>query len=153
MTQMTTDQILARLAQITGKNNERPIEEPMRGNIIRDISEDDSGDRIESTVESVVSSDAIEKQPIGDIEPIRSWPESLNTLANLWGATISENGTLIGFTKTMSKKDYQKYIKGKTQEDIFTDPLRYVLFRSEEQSDVNYFNWLDRFPKEKDEGK
>jgi hypothetical protein len=153
MTQMTTEQILARLAQITGKNNERPIEEPMRGNIIGDISEDDSGDRAESTVESIVVSDAVEEQPIEDIRPVRTWPEEIKTLCGVWSGILADSGFIINNAVVMSKKEYLKHSKGKSQDEILSDPLLYVMFRSEDQSDVNFFSWLDRFPKVKNESK
>jgi hypothetical protein len=125
----------------------------MRGNIIGDVPEDDSGDRAQSTIEPIEPSNAIEEQPIDDVRPVRTWSEEVRTLCSVWRGNIADSGFILSNEVVMSKKEYLKHSKGKSQDEILSDPLLYVMFRSEDQSDVNFFSWLDRFPKVKDESK
>ena len=149
---MTTEQIMMKLAQIRGINNEQL--EDVRGNISSErISEEDKRVVDESAAEPIESSAPAEEQSSGHTGEIGNWSEELKALASLWNGEISERGMIINSTIEMSKKEYMKQIKGKTQDDILSDPLLYIMFRSEEQGDANFFSWLDRFPKAKNESK
>jgi hypothetical protein len=153
MTQMTSEQILARLAQITGKSNEHTntyIGECSDSG--RDSSIAGNG-TIEPTAKLVKPSTPAKEQPPRDVSETGNWSEEDTARAVLWGGVLSGRGVIIENSVQMSKKDYQKHIKGKTQDDILSDPLLYILFRSEEQSESNFFQWLDKFPKAKDESK
>jgi len=48
----------------------------------------------------------------------------------------------------MSRKDYLKHVKDMTQTAIYGDPLLYVLFRSEQQSNINFLDWMSGFTDE-----
>ena len=80
--------------------------------------------------------------------PFDASPE-LRELAMKWGAEIGITGKLISNTISMQRKDYLKHVKTSTQESLLSDPLLYILFRSEEQGEPNFFAWLEKFPKEK----
>lgn len=54
------------------------------------------------------------------------------------------NAYLLG-TRQMTRKEYLSYSKGLTQEQLLQHPLLYCMFRSEDQGESNFFEWLARF--------
>lgn len=150
---MTREEIMKKLAEIKGTMNDRSgivdsgsgeqtddvepvesVEEPVISG--PDNASDDGGHRV---VESVV-----------EVEPFKPSAE-LIALAQVWQAQIGETGKLVFNQIDMSRKDYLKHSKSLTQEQLLDDPLLYILFRSEEQPEGNFFQWLERFPKAKNE--
>jgi hypothetical protein len=83
-----------------------------------------------------------------EVESFRPTPE-LTALAEAWQAEIGETGKLVCNKVDMNRKDYLKHTRTITQEQLLDDPLMYVLFRSEEQPEGNFFHWLERFPRAK----
>lgn len=90
------------------------------------------------------SENSMEVQPV----PVS---QELRELARKWGGTVGITGKIVENSVSMARKDYLKYTKGLNQDQVLADPLLYVLFRSDEQSEVNFFSWLEKFPKAKDE--
>lgn len=92
--------------------------------------------------------DDSDSEPTPDIRPIRAHSSELIELAMKWGGTIGATGKIINNKVEMSRKDFLKYSKDMTQEQALNDPLLHVMFRSEEQSQASFWDFLDRFPKE-----
>jgi hypothetical protein len=144
---MTSEEIMMKLAQITGKNNEKT-------NIASSQStSEDNGDRTESTDEPISAPSESEEQVVTNDAPIEVRSPELDALCTKWSANLGISGALISNQIIMNRKDYLKHTKSITQDELLEDPLLYVLFRSEDQSEVNFFNWINKFPKVKNESK
>ena len=65
-----------------------------------------------------------------------------------YGGRLSENGVVIGHTKDMTNVEYKILTKKMTQNELLKSPLLYVFFRAEDQKEANFYNWLEKFPKE-----
>jgi hypothetical protein len=87
-------------------------------------------------------------ESVVEVESFRPTTE-LTALAEAWQAEIGETGKLVCNKVDMNRKDYLKHTRTITQEQLLDDPLMYVLFRSEEQPEGNFFHWLERFPRAK----
>jgi hypothetical protein len=155
METMTTEMIMMKLAAIRGKNNgpqangdTQPASTSPESHHLDaeeqeevDTSKDSSAGDVEESVYDV--SDVVEASTAHSKELIE--------LAMKWGAEIGLSGILINNSIQMSKKDYLKYIKNLSREALLKDPLLYILFRSEEQGDANFFHWIERFQKAENE--
>lgn len=86
-----------------------------------------------------------------DIRSTRTHSPELIELAMKWGATIGLTGKIINNKVIMSRKEFLKYSKNMTQKEALTDPLLYVMFRSEEQSEGSFWDFLGKFSREEDE--
>lgn len=150
MTTMTTEMIMMKLAAIRGKSNGQPIinasDDRSSDEVCEDAPVNDTDP--EPTGSATDDSDEHISSPI-ETESNRVNSQELIELAMKWGAEISQNGFLIENKIGMTRKDYLKHIKSLTQESLLSDPLLYVLFRAEEQGDANFFQWIERFPKDK----
>ena len=151
---MTNQQIMERLAQITGKTNNASVMhlgDSSNGRGDEGDIEETSGSS-SPTSESISAPVAVGHEIIPDVMEAEFNPSpELKQLAVKWQAEIGITGKLICNKVSMTKKDYLKHIKGMTADKVLDDPLLHVLFRSEEQPEVNFFSWLDRFPKVKNE--
>lgn len=154
---MTREEIMMKLEQIKnmGKNNAE-IQDISAACVGEGATVDASsaGYVQEQSVEPVSVSDDVLDQPTEDIVEAEfvATPE-LKELAMKWGAEIGLSGALISNKIVMTRKDYLKHTKNLTVDQVLADPLLHIMFRSEEQADPNFFTWLDRFPKAKNESK
>jgi hypothetical protein len=148
---MTREEIMKKLAEIKGTMNDRPT--------IMDTGSREQDNNVEPTLD-------VEDEPVSgpdnapsdggyraiesvvEVESFRPTPE-LIALAQTWQAEIGETGKLVCNKVDMNRKDYLKHTRTITQEQLLDDPLMYVLFRSEEQPEGNFFHWLERFPRAK----
>lgn len=56
------------------------------------------------------------------------------------------NGKVIG-GREMTRKEYLKYTKGLTCDEILKHKYLYKMFRAEKQNEVFFHRWVDSFPK------
>ena len=70
---------------------------------------------------------------------------SLDDLQKIFGGIIVNKYLME--TRQMTRKEYLQYAKGLKQSDVLDHPLLYSMFRSEDQSQVNFLEWIDRFKK------
>lgn len=145
---------MMKLSQITGKTY-NDIPGPQDGDVSVDVfhsegtSEDDEDDADEEIgQDSDDDEDGGESESTPDVRPIKPFAAELVELAMKWGGTIGSTGKIINNKIEMSRKDFLKYSKDMTQEQALNDPLLHVMFRSEEQSQASFWDFLDRFPKE-----
>lgn len=47
--------------------------------------------------------------------------------------------------RNMTRKEYLKYTKKLSKQEVLSHPLLYRMFRSEEQMEGNFHSWLDQF--------
>jgi hypothetical protein len=152
---MTREEIMKKLAEIKGKSN--AADQNISPVCVGDggISQPDSIQYVQEQPNEPISvSDDVLDRSIEDVmeaEFVAS-PE-LRELAMKWGADIGVSGKLINNHIEMSRKDYLKQTKTLTRDQVLADPLLYIMFRSEEQGEPNFFSWLERFPKAKNESK
>lgn len=50
-------------------------------------------------------------------------------------------------SRQLTRKEYLAMTKGLTQSQLLEHPLLYAFFRSEDQSEFNFFEWLGKFKK------
>lgn len=50
-------------------------------------------------------------------------------------------------SRQITRKEYLAMTKGMTQSQLLEHPLLYAFFRSEDQSEFNFFEWLGKFKK------
>jgi len=50
-------------------------------------------------------------------------------------------------SRQLTRKEYTALTKGLTQSQLLEHPLLYAFFRSEDQSEFNFFEWLGKFKK------
>lgn len=147
---MTTEQIMMKLAEIRGKSNGTAkadvdtVRESERGDTVYQYGEVSGS----GPIPAPISADA---EPTKDVPEIKPSSKELVELAMKWGAVISDNGFLIENSIPMTRKEYLKHTKNMNVDQVIVDPLLYIMFRSEEQGEANFFNWLERFPKAKNE--
>ena len=140
-----------KLAKITGRpledfyeaptetiNDQQEIEESVES------EEQDCDLEIEDNIPEVQDNE--DEQFRGVLPCISSEQSSLYHIK--YGGRYSPNGVLVCHTKDMSHTEYKSITKKMTQKEILKSPLLYVLFRSEDQKEGHFFNWLDSFPKE-----
>lgn len=153
---MTTNQILMKLAAITGKTyNDTPGTQ--EGGIhdspeIRpeDVAVCENESNSEDGSEQLESQSGDNDEVSNNIRQAKSHSREIVELAIKWGASISDNEKIINNSIEMSRKDFLKYSKDFTQSALLSDPLLYVMFRSEEQTQANFWDFLDKFPKDEE---
>jgi hypothetical protein len=149
---MTREEIMKKLAEIKGTmNNDRPTIVDRTDRVQERI--DEPAHNIEEEVvsgpDNTPSDDGYRAiESVVEVESFRPTPE-LTALAEAWQAEIGETGKLVCNKVDMNRKDYLKHTRTITQEQLLDNPLMYVLFRSEEQPEGNFFHWLERFPRAK----
>lgn len=154
-----------RLSQITGKNYS-DIRTTQEADVPRGISgsdgvilEQQSLDNNRCDADTNTDADKHDEQSeiatgielSNDIREIRSHAPELIELAMKWNGTIGLTGKIVNNRVNMSKKDFYKHSKNLTQKKLLADPLLYVMFRSDEQSEGSFWDFLGKFPKEEDE--
>ena len=70
---------------------------------------------------------------------------SLDDLRNIFGGIVVNKYLME--CRQMTKKEYLFYTKGIKQSDLLDHPLLYAMFRAEDQAEVNFFEWINRFKK------
>lgn len=134
---ISKEEILKKIAEITGKEV-----------ICVENKRTDSPQSVDNNEEEIVD-DVVEARSDsteGSSEDITaSTASSLEDLQKIFGGNIV-NKYLIN-TRQMTRKEYLHYTKGLKQSEILENALLYVMFRSEGQAQVNFFEWLDRFKK------
>jgi hypothetical protein len=134
---MSKDEVLERLAEITGKAKEQDDVQDQRDNPPADIDNNE-----EANVDDAAEAGSDNS---GSDDTAASSSSSVEEFQKIFGGNIVNEFLLDG--RKMTKKEYTQYCKGLTQTELLAHPLLYMLFRSEDQSQVNFFDWLNKFKK------
>lgn len=134
---MSKEDVLKKLAEITGKEVVCVASEGVS-------SQQDSDNNEEEIVDDAVEagSDSTERS---SEDSTASATSSLEDLHKIFGGNIVNKYLMDA--RQMTRKEYLNYSKGLKQSELLEHPLLYVMFRSEGQAQVNFFEWLDRFKK------
>lgn len=134
---MSKEDVLKKLAEITGREVVCVASEGVDPQQSSDNNEEKIVDNVVET-----GSDPAE----GSTEDgAASATSSLEDLQKIFGGNIV-NKYLMD-TRQMTRKEYLHYTKALNQSEVLEHPLLYIMFRSEGQAQVNFFEWLDRFKK------
>lgn len=136
---MSKEDILKRLAEITGKVKEYDDVKSQGDNASTDIDNNE-----EETLDDAIEIASDNSEPDAD-STTASTSASLIEFQKIFGGNIVNKYLLEA--RQLTKKEYVQYCKGLTQAELLEHPLLYMLFRAEEQSQVNFFEWLNRFKK------
>jgi len=127
-----------KLAAITG----RPISEFFNGTINDEIKKESDVDVNKNEFTEVQS----DNKQTEKIEESYEVTEELLALQKLFaGSKIVKNKILYG--RQMTKKEYNKYVKGLDLESYYKHPLMHKMFRAEGQTDPNFMSFTNRFNK------
>jgi len=134
-------EIAKKLAKITGK----PLSDFYSG----EIEDEVISEKVQ--IETRITDDALQietvKQKSTPKEETTPTPELLKYRDIFKDSKIVRGRILYG--RTMTRKEYLKYTKSiKSEQDYFTHPLMYKLFRAEGQTDANFLTFSDRFKNE-----
>jgi hypothetical protein len=134
---MSKDEVLKRLAEITGKGD---------GDVKSqgDNTPADIDNNKEETVGNASETRSDNSESIADSTTPSASP-LLEEFKKIFGGNVVNEYLLDG--RQMTKKEYAQYCKGLTQAELLGHPLLYMLFRAEDQSQVNFFEWLNKFKK------
>ena len=134
---MSREDVIKKIAEITSK--EFDYVESERGS-----SSSSAYNNEEKTMDDVgqIASDSSES--ITQVSTACS-TTSLDDLQKIFGGNIV-NKYLMD-TRQMTRKEYLQSTKGLKQSDVLDHPLLYSMFRSEDQPQVNFLEWVGRFKK------
>lgn len=134
---MSREDVIRKIAEITSKEFEHVENE-------RSSSSSDSDNNEEKIVDDACEVRSNSAESTAQVTT-SSTATSLNDLQKIFGGIIV-NKYLMD-TRQMTRKEYLQYSKGLKQSDVLDHPLMYSMFRSEDQSQVNFLEWIDRFKK------
>lgn len=159
---MTEEEVQRQIALITGKMYEKNTtrvsnDESTNDNVSgcnkesKVFNQDEfSGDDTEDT------SDEVEDESNRNVTGRNTPPESnksvehveysseIKTYLELFKATEVRNNKILD-GRDMTRKEYLKYTKHLSKQEVLNHPLMYRMFRSEEQMEGNFHSWLDQF--------
>ena len=154
---IANEEVARKLALITGK----PLTEYYNGPI-RGTHEESEGVREETTsrtntlpAQKVGSDKGIDNIPGdksegGEDNRLNTHSEVLLEYQKLFSGSRVVNDKIMG-GRQMTRKEYKKYTRNFTQDDLYDHPLHYKFFRAEEQNEAFYHRWINRFPEAEDE--
>jgi hypothetical protein len=134
---MSKDEVLQKLAEITGKAKELSYVENQRVDASEDIDNNE-----EKAVDDIAEARSNTTERSSE-NSTTSATSSLEDLQKIFGGNIV-NKYLMD-TRQMTRKEYIHYTKGLKRSELMDHPLLYLMFRSEDQAQVNFFDWINRF--------
>jgi len=136
---MSKDEVLVKLAEITVNTKELSHVQNQRID-----TEEDINNNQKKTVDdaAAIGGDTTERFSENTTSESAS---SLEDLQKIFGGNIVNKYLME--TRQMTRKEYLSYTKGLAQSELMDHPLLYTMFRSEDQAQVNFFEWINRFKK------
>lgn len=138
---MSKEDVLKKLAQITGKVL---IDEEVYKEIDLSITCQDTDNSEEEIVDDA-SEVGDNNEPGPSEEPAQESSAQVKEYLETFGGELVNNHLLN--SRQMTRKEYLQLSKSLKQEELLAHPLLYVMFRSEDQGEQNFFDWINRFKK------
>lgn len=134
---MSREDVIKKIAEITSKEFDYVEDERSSSSSDFDNNEekivDDAGEAGSNSTESATQvTTAVSSTSLDDLQKI-------------FGGVIVNKYLMEA--RQMTRKEYLQYAKGLKQSEILDHPLLYCMFRSEDQSQVNFLEWIGRFKK------
>jgi hypothetical protein len=138
MNYMSREDVLKQLAFITGKVEASDVKSE------GESSSQDINNNQEETVDDASEIGSDNSEPVTE-NATGSTASSLEDLQKVFGGNIVNKYLMDA--RQMTRKEYNQYSKGLTQSELLDHPLLYIMFRAENQAQVNFLEWVSRFKK------
>ena len=145
---MTSLEIASKLAEITGKTANTFLNKEVTS--VQQNYGDEKFCESASEVEvNEICNNANTTTSVVQVETIPSkfTLEEIEKYAKEYNGKVVNN-FILHFKTLMPRKEYLTLSKGMSEDEALGHPLLYVMFRSIDQNEVSFINWLGRFKNE-----